>query len=158
MCFLRPIQWYHSHADPIWPDSTFNTNDKLWNKFLNFFRNNGRENSTLTSLSILSYSNDKDSCSTMCGVVQEEGETANFKTVKKYVYLSLICIQRFIPVFQTLYLFMFWNAKQSSKRELKPPHHKKLKTYLTFLNHFVFWVWSLLCQSRSNRARIFELL
>ena len=23
MCFLRPIQWYHSHADPIWPDGTF---------------------------------------------------------------------------------------------------------------------------------------
>jgi hypothetical protein len=23
MSFLRPIQWYHSHADPIWPDGTF---------------------------------------------------------------------------------------------------------------------------------------
>jgi hypothetical protein len=22
MFFSRPIQWYHSHADPIWPDST----------------------------------------------------------------------------------------------------------------------------------------
>ncbi len=21
MSFLRPIQWYHSHADPIWQDS-----------------------------------------------------------------------------------------------------------------------------------------
>jgi hypothetical protein len=21
--FSRPIQWYHTHADPIWPDSTF---------------------------------------------------------------------------------------------------------------------------------------
>jgi hypothetical protein len=21
--FSRPIQWYHSHADPIWPDGTF---------------------------------------------------------------------------------------------------------------------------------------
>jgi hypothetical protein len=20
---LRPIQWYHCHADPIWPDGTF---------------------------------------------------------------------------------------------------------------------------------------
>ena len=20
MSFSRPIQWYHSHADPIWPD------------------------------------------------------------------------------------------------------------------------------------------
>ncbi len=27
MSFSRPIQWYHSYADPIWPDSTgtFNT-------------------------------------------------------------------------------------------------------------------------------------
>jgi hypothetical protein len=25
MSFSRPIQWYHSHADPIWPDGTFNT-------------------------------------------------------------------------------------------------------------------------------------
>ncbi len=24
MFFSRPIQWYHSHADPIWPDGTFN--------------------------------------------------------------------------------------------------------------------------------------
>jgi hypothetical protein len=23
MSFSRNIQWYHSHADPIWPDSTF---------------------------------------------------------------------------------------------------------------------------------------
>ncbi len=23
MFFSRPIQWYHSHADPIWPDGTF---------------------------------------------------------------------------------------------------------------------------------------
>jgi hypothetical protein len=23
MSFSRPIQWYHSHADPIWPDGTF---------------------------------------------------------------------------------------------------------------------------------------
>ncbi len=23
MPFLRPIQWKHSHADPIWPDGTF---------------------------------------------------------------------------------------------------------------------------------------
>jgi hypothetical protein len=22
--FLRPVQWYHSHVDPIWPDGTFN--------------------------------------------------------------------------------------------------------------------------------------
>jgi hypothetical protein len=24
MSFSRPFQWYHSHADPIWPDGTFN--------------------------------------------------------------------------------------------------------------------------------------
>jgi hypothetical protein len=23
MVFTRPIQWYHSHADPIWLDGTF---------------------------------------------------------------------------------------------------------------------------------------
>ncbi len=23
MSFSRPIQWYHSYVDPIWPDSTF---------------------------------------------------------------------------------------------------------------------------------------
>jgi hypothetical protein len=23
MSFSRPIQWYHSHADPIWLDDTF---------------------------------------------------------------------------------------------------------------------------------------
>jgi hypothetical protein len=23
MSFSRPIHWYHSHADPIWPDGTF---------------------------------------------------------------------------------------------------------------------------------------
>ncbi len=23
MSFLRPFQWYHSQADPIWPDGTF---------------------------------------------------------------------------------------------------------------------------------------
>ncbi len=26
MFFSRPIQWYHSHADPIWPDGTFKSN------------------------------------------------------------------------------------------------------------------------------------
>jgi hypothetical protein len=25
MSISRPIQWYHSHADPIWPDGTFKT-------------------------------------------------------------------------------------------------------------------------------------
>jgi hypothetical protein len=23
MSFSMPIQWYHTHADPIWPDGTF---------------------------------------------------------------------------------------------------------------------------------------
>ncbi len=23
MTFLRPIQWYHSQANPIWPDGAF---------------------------------------------------------------------------------------------------------------------------------------
>jgi hypothetical protein len=23
MSFLRPVQWNHSHADPIWPDGNF---------------------------------------------------------------------------------------------------------------------------------------
>jgi hypothetical protein len=23
MSFSRPFQWYHSHADPIWPNGTF---------------------------------------------------------------------------------------------------------------------------------------
>ncbi len=23
MYFSRPIQWYHSHADPIWPNGKF---------------------------------------------------------------------------------------------------------------------------------------
>ncbi len=27
MSFPRPIQWYHSHADPIWPDGTFKSDD-----------------------------------------------------------------------------------------------------------------------------------
>ncbi len=26
MFFSRPILWYHSHADPIWPDGTLKGN------------------------------------------------------------------------------------------------------------------------------------
>ncbi len=26
MSFSRPIPWYHSHADPIWPDGTLQGN------------------------------------------------------------------------------------------------------------------------------------
>ncbi len=29
MSFSRPIQWYHSHADPIWPDSTFKFSNRV---------------------------------------------------------------------------------------------------------------------------------
>ncbi len=27
MSFSRPIQWYHSHADPIWPEGTLKLSD-----------------------------------------------------------------------------------------------------------------------------------
>ncbi len=31
MSFSRPIQWYSSHADLIWPDGTFNASrDEFW--------------------------------------------------------------------------------------------------------------------------------
>ncbi len=30
MSFLRPIQWYHSHVDTIWPDGTFNQRKYKW--------------------------------------------------------------------------------------------------------------------------------
>jgi hypothetical protein len=34
MSFSRPIHWYHSHADPIWPDCTFNVKTfRLCDKF-----------------------------------------------------------------------------------------------------------------------------
>jgi hypothetical protein len=29
MSFLRPIQWYHSKADPIWPEGTFKPEQSL---------------------------------------------------------------------------------------------------------------------------------
>ncbi len=29
MSFSRPNQWYHSHADPIWPDGTFQATQNL---------------------------------------------------------------------------------------------------------------------------------
>jgi hypothetical protein len=37
-----PIQWHHSHADPIWPDGTFNLFLKHFGKSLRFsyFREN----------------------------------------------------------------------------------------------------------------------
>jgi hypothetical protein len=43
MSFLRPIQWYHYQADPIWPDGTFKTtgnkkNFKLGKTFYLFFK------------------------------------------------------------------------------------------------------------------------
>ncbi len=30
--FLRPIQWYYSQADPIWPDGTFKSSEPLHTK------------------------------------------------------------------------------------------------------------------------------
>jgi hypothetical protein len=40
MSFSRPIQWYHSHVDPIWPDGTFkvksNYNSKTKIKIAHF--------------------------------------------------------------------------------------------------------------------------
>jgi hypothetical protein len=30
MPFSRPIQWYHSHAGPIWPDGTFKSGEGIW--------------------------------------------------------------------------------------------------------------------------------
>ncbi len=32
MSFLRPIQWYHYYADPIWPDGTFKIMSAYWHK------------------------------------------------------------------------------------------------------------------------------
>ncbi len=29
MSLPRPIQWYHSHADPIWPDSPVKRDAKV---------------------------------------------------------------------------------------------------------------------------------
>ena len=34
MSFSRPFQWYHSHADPIWPDGTFKMFLKIYVKFI----------------------------------------------------------------------------------------------------------------------------
>jgi hypothetical protein len=36
MSFLRAFQWYHSHADPIWPDGTFKIQSG-WTVPLNHF-------------------------------------------------------------------------------------------------------------------------
>ncbi len=35
MSFLRPIQWYHSQADPIWPDGTLKNKYKALSTLLN---------------------------------------------------------------------------------------------------------------------------
>ncbi len=32
MSFSRPIQWYHSHIDPIWPDGTFNNSSENFHR------------------------------------------------------------------------------------------------------------------------------
>jgi hypothetical protein len=38
MYFSRPIQWYHSHADQIWPDGTFKK-FVYFNEFPAYFKN-----------------------------------------------------------------------------------------------------------------------
>jgi hypothetical protein len=38
MSFSRTILWYHSHADTIWPDGTFNYKRNI---FISFFIQNG---------------------------------------------------------------------------------------------------------------------
>ncbi len=39
MSFSRPIQWYHSHADPIWPDGFFNSyTDKKENQIFLIYK------------------------------------------------------------------------------------------------------------------------
>jgi hypothetical protein len=37
MSYSRPIQWYHSHVDPIWPDGTFKVQKNI---SLTFFQRN----------------------------------------------------------------------------------------------------------------------
>ncbi len=38
MFFSKPMQWYHSHADPIWPDGTFNmVTSKNWTEDTELF-------------------------------------------------------------------------------------------------------------------------
>ncbi len=39
MSFSRPIQWYHSHADTIWPDGSFNSyTDKKENQIFLIYK------------------------------------------------------------------------------------------------------------------------
>jgi hypothetical protein len=33
-----PMVWYHSHADPIWPDGTFKSGQMVLNKKLNLLQ------------------------------------------------------------------------------------------------------------------------
>ncbi len=55
MSFSRPFQWYHSHADPIWPDGTFKcrTITKIFgimlanSKIKNMFKSKKRVNGTI---------------------------------------------------------------------------------------------------------------
>jgi hypothetical protein len=36
MPFSRPVQWYQSHEDPIWPNGTFNKEDQTCGFFGGF--------------------------------------------------------------------------------------------------------------------------
>jgi hypothetical protein len=44
MTFSMPVQWYHSHADPIWPDGTFYLNVNHEEKSDYFIQYFGSEN------------------------------------------------------------------------------------------------------------------
>jgi hypothetical protein len=43
MSFLRAIQWFHSHADPIWPDGTFKYFPRILSKYAERSKNMQRE-------------------------------------------------------------------------------------------------------------------
>jgi hypothetical protein len=47
MSFQRAFHWYHSHADPIWPDSTFNK-DLLFENFDIWRNKHGRRPQSLS--------------------------------------------------------------------------------------------------------------
>ncbi len=47
--FSRPIQWYHSLADPIWPDGTFKMNFQI--AYPTFMKGTPRRRTKVTSFS-----------------------------------------------------------------------------------------------------------
>jgi hypothetical protein len=58
--------------------------------------------------------------------VPQEGETASFKTVKKYVYLSLI--YNASSPFSKLYIYLCF--EMLNKKGARTSYYKKLKTYV----------------------------